>query len=82
VEIGHGVSSYDTVVDWLGALRSSVNNPFAYLVLVWLGLRRAGVEKDLAEVDAALSTMKVEFVSEATDPGESGKDPSTPETTS
>jgi hypothetical protein len=82
VEIGHGVSSYDTVVDWLDALRNSVENPFAYLVLVWLGLRRAGVDKDLADVDAALSKMKVEFVSETTDAGEPGKDPSTPETTS
>lgn len=82
VEIGHGVSSYDTVVDWLTGLQDSVKDPFAYLVLVWLGLRRAGIEKDLADVDASLSKMRVEFVSESTDTGEPGKGQSDLETTS
>jgi hypothetical protein len=37
---------------------------------------------DLADVDASLSTMRVEFLTEPTDPEEPGKDESDPETTS
>lgn len=82
VEIGHGVSSYDSVTHWLQGLQQGSSDPFAYLVLVWLGLLRSGIKMDLADVDASLATTRVEFVTEPTDPGEPGKDQSSPETTS
>lgn len=82
VQIGAEASSYDSALDWIEGLRDAGKDPFAYLVLVWLGLRRAGIEKDLAEVDASLSKARIEFISEATDSGELGKDESSPETTS
>ena len=83
VEIGHGASSYDSVNHWLqGLQQGGADDPFAYLVLVWLGLRRAGIQVDLAEVDASLATTKVTFVPDATDPEQPGKDESSPETTS
>lgn len=82
VQIGTDASSYDSVIHWLDGLRDAAKNPFAYLVLVWLALRRVGIEKDLAELDASLSKMRIEFIPEAIDPQEPGKDESSPETTS
>jgi hypothetical protein len=83
VEIGNGVSSYDSVSDWLAGLqKGAADEPFAYLVLVWLALRRAGRDIPLAELDASLLGTRLEFIVEPTDPGEPGKEPSDPETTS
>lgn len=83
VEIGNGASAYDSVSHWLGALKEGAwQEPFAYLVLLWLALRRSGIDLPLAEVDASLANMQLEFLSEATDPEQPGKGRPTRATTS
>lgn len=79
VEIEGKVCSYDSAQHW----RQGINKgePFAGKVLVWLGLRRAGIKVDLGEMDAN-SYVDWEVVPDPTDPGEPGKEAPTQETTS
>lgn len=79
VEIEGVVCSYDSAQHWRVGI--SKGEPFASKVLIWLGLRRAGIKVDLGKFDTD-SHFDWELTPEATDPGEPGKDPSTPGTTS
>lgn len=78
VEVEGVICSYDSANAWRNAL--SADDSFAWKVLFWLGLRRAGIKAPLGEFDATIIGWEQE--SDPVDPGEPGKDPSTPETTS
>jgi hypothetical protein len=79
VEIEGTVCSFDSTQEWRNAL--SKGDAFAAKVLVWIGLRRIGVKVPLAELDAD-AALDFDVVPDPTDPGEPGKEPDSPETTS
>jgi hypothetical protein len=79
VEIEGVVCTFDSPDEWRKALGKA--NAFAILVLVWLGLRRAGLTPDLASMTVD-DDAEVRFDSEATDVGEPGKGRSRRGTTS
>lgn len=80
VEIGGVVCSFDSPGQFIDGLNKV--DPFARIFLLWLALRRAGIQVPLAEVDIPIFSMTTEVVTEATDPAEPGKDQSSLETTS
>lgn len=80
VEIEGAVCSFDSANDWRTSFGK--NDAFALIVLVWLGLRRAGIKVPLGEVDASERGMSIDVERDPADPGEPGKDPSGPTTTS
>lgn len=80
VSIEGVVCSFDSANAWRNAL--SENDAFAMIVLLWLGLRRAGVRVPLSDVDGDPARLSLEVVRDADDESEPGKGPSTPETTS
>jgi hypothetical protein len=79
VDIEGVVCTFDSPVEWRKALVQG--NAFAILVLVWLGLRRAGLTPDLASMEIS-DDAEVKFDSEATDAAEPGKGRSRRGTTS
>ena len=79
VEIEGVVCAFDSPQEWRQALGKA--NAFAILVLVWLGLRRAGLTPDLASMSID-DDAEVRFDPEATDTAEPGKGRRTRGTTS
>lgn len=75
------VFAYDSPDAWRAALKSPMQ-PAALGVLVWLAARRANLLTSLADFDFDLDAVELEIERDTADPGEPGKDPSIPETTS
>lgn len=70
VEIEGVVCTFDSPQEWRQAL--SRGNAFAVLVLMWLGLRRAGLTPDLSAMEVG-DDARIRFDPEATDVAEPGK---------
>lgn len=72
VEIEGVVCTFDSTQEWIAALGKA--NAFAVMVLVWLGLRRAGIMQDLGLLDVANDAeTKIRFEAEATDSAGKGR---------
>lgn len=79
VEIEGVVCTFDSPQEWRTGVGKG--NAAALLVLIWLGLRRAGLSPDLATLDVS-NNARVRYDGEATDSGEPGKGRSRRGTTS